>query len=151
MGPAVAGRCTQQLVGSIVEASSPVVTGRLLNRRAQASCASQLLDESRSHFFNAHHPPLPTKMQRKGLHTWGDHHLASPSLICLTNTHADRHSTCAPLPHTQIMKSDEDVRMISAEAPVLFARACEFFIQVSKRCRTAGPRARCTTEEGRAH
>jgi len=30
----------------------------------------------------------------------------------------------------QIMKSDEDVRMISAEAPVLFARACEYFIQV---------------------
>ncbi|KAL4458356.1 hypothetical protein ABPG75_013221 [Micractinium tetrahymenae] len=29
----------------------------------------------------------------------------------------------------KIMKSDEDVRMISAEAPVLFARACEFFIQ----------------------
>lgn len=28
----------------------------------------------------------------------------------------------------KIMKSDEDVRMISAEAPVLFAKACEFFI-----------------------
>jgi len=28
----------------------------------------------------------------------------------------------------QIMKSDEDVRMISAEAPVLFAKACELFI-----------------------
>jgi nuclear transcription factor Y, gamma len=28
----------------------------------------------------------------------------------------------------RIMKSDEDVRMISAEAPVLFAKACEFFI-----------------------
>eukprot|EP00882_Tetradesmus_deserticola_P018046 GHRQ01019363.1.p1 GENE.GHRQ01019363.1~~GHRQ01019363.1.p1 ORF type:complete len:218 (+),score=90.21 GHRQ01019363.1:772-1425(+) len=28
----------------------------------------------------------------------------------------------------QIMKSDEDVRMISAEAPVLFAKACEMFI-----------------------
>lgn len=26
------------------------------------------------------------------------------------------------------MKSDEDVRMISAEAPVLFAKACEMFI-----------------------
>ena len=26
------------------------------------------------------------------------------------------------------MKSDEDVRMISAEAPVMFAKACEFFI-----------------------
>eukprot|EP00614_Pseudopedinella_elastica_P025021 CAMPEP_0172620002 /NCGR_PEP_ID=MMETSP1068-20121228/99177_1 /TAXON_ID=35684 /ORGANISM="Pseudopedinella elastica, Strain CCMP716" /LENGTH=115 /DNA_ID=CAMNT_0013427057 /DNA_START=68 /DNA_END=415 /DNA_ORIENTATION=+ len=28
----------------------------------------------------------------------------------------------------RIMKSDEDVRMISAEAPVLFAQACEMFI-----------------------
>jgi len=28
----------------------------------------------------------------------------------------------------KIMKSDEDVRMISAEAPVLFAKACEIFI-----------------------
>eukprot|EP00877_Chromochloris_zofingiensis_P005138 jgi/Chrzof1/14625/Cz09g09270.t1 len=28
----------------------------------------------------------------------------------------------------KIMKSDEDVRMISAEAPVLFAKACEMFI-----------------------
>jgi hypothetical protein len=26
------------------------------------------------------------------------------------------------------MKADEDVRMISAEAPVIFARACEMFI-----------------------
>ncbi|KXZ43269.1 hypothetical protein GPECTOR_96g735 [Gonium pectorale] len=29
---------------------------------------------------------------------------------------------------SEIMKSDEDVRMISAEAPVLFAKACEMFI-----------------------
>eukprot|EP01102_Stenamoeba_stenopodia_P022597 TRINITY_DN9498_c0_g3_i1.p1 TRINITY_DN9498_c0_g3~~TRINITY_DN9498_c0_g3_i1.p1 ORF type:complete len:227 (-),score=47.44 TRINITY_DN9498_c0_g3_i1:80-760(-) len=28
----------------------------------------------------------------------------------------------------KIMKSDEDVRMISADAPVLFAKACEMFI-----------------------
>ncbi|CAB1103241.1 unnamed protein product [Ectocarpus sp. CCAP 1310/34] len=28
----------------------------------------------------------------------------------------------------RIMKCDEDVRMISAEAPVLFAKACEMFI-----------------------
>ncbi|KAK4535359.1 hypothetical protein CDCA_CDCA04G1384 [Cyanidium caldarium] len=28
----------------------------------------------------------------------------------------------------KIIKSDEDVRMISAEAPVLFAKACELFI-----------------------
>ena len=28
----------------------------------------------------------------------------------------------------RIMKSDQDVRMIAAETPVLFARACEMFI-----------------------
>ncbi|CBK25174.2 uncharacterized protein [Blastocystis hominis] len=28
----------------------------------------------------------------------------------------------------RIMKSDQDVRMISAETPVVFARACEMFI-----------------------
>jgi len=28
----------------------------------------------------------------------------------------------------KIMKSDEDVRMISAETPALFAKACELFI-----------------------
>jgi histone H3/H4 len=28
----------------------------------------------------------------------------------------------------KIMKSDEDVRMISAEAPILFSKACEIFI-----------------------
>ena len=35
----------------------------------------------------------------------------------------------------RIMKSDEDVRMISAEAPVLFAKACEMFIlELTLRC-----------------
>lgn len=29
----------------------------------------------------------------------------------------------------KIMKSDEDVRMISADAPILFSQACEFFIR----------------------
>ncbi|XP_029124570.1 nuclear transcription factor Y subunit C-2 [Cajanus cajan] len=29
----------------------------------------------------------------------------------------------------KIMKFDEDVRMISAEAPIVFAKACEMFIQ----------------------
>lgn len=36
-----------------------------------------------------------------------------------------------PLPLARIkkvMKTDEDVRMISAEAPILFAKACEIFI-----------------------
>lgn len=51
----------------------------------------------------------------------------------------------------KIMKSDEDVRMISAEAPVLFAKACELFIlvrfhplqqqqHISQRCAHSAPR-----------
>lgn len=46
--------------------------------------------------------------------------------------------TIADLPLARIkriMKSDEDVRMISAEAPVLFAKACELFIlDLTMRC-----------------
>ncbi|XP_055826061.1 nuclear transcription factor Y subunit C-1-like isoform X3 [Solanum dulcamara] len=35
-----------------------------------------------------------------------------------------------PISRTKkIMKSDKDIRMISAEAPILFAKACEIFIQ----------------------
>lgn len=40
----------------------------------------------------------------------------------------------------RIMKSDEDVRMISAEAPVLFAKACELFIlDMTMRCVPSTP------------
>ena len=39
----------------------------------------------------------------------------------------------------KIMKADEDVRMISAEAPILFAKACELFIlELTIRSRQAG-------------
>jgi len=40
-----------------------------------------------------------------------------------------KHHNDLPLARIKrIMKSDEDVRMISAEAPILFAKACELFI-----------------------
>ncbi|KAK4706454.1 hypothetical protein R3W88_033990 [Solanum pinnatisectum] len=36
----------------------------------------------------------------------------------------------------KIMKKDEDVRMVAAEAPILLAKACELFIQdLTLRCR----------------
>eukprot|EP00850_Spirogloea_muscicola_P006357 SM000030S11366 [mRNA] locus=s30:316179:318407:- [translate_table: standard] len=47
----------------------------------------------------------------------------------LAGSAADFKSQQLPLARIKkIMKSDEDVRMISAEAPVLFAKACEMFI-----------------------
>ena len=46
----------------------------------------------------------------------------------------------------RIMKSDEDVRMISAEAPVLFAKACEMFIlELSLRANAAAEKAKRRT------
>jgi histone H3/H4 len=46
---------------------------------------------------------------------------------CLTGSDFKNHQL--PLARIKkIMKSDEDVRMISSEAPVLFAKACEMFI-----------------------
>ena len=41
----------------------------------------------------------------------------------------DTKTPCLPLARVKnIMRSNEDVRMISAEAPVLFSKACELFI-----------------------
>ncbi|GMI40740.1 hypothetical protein TrCOL_g10104 [Triparma columacea] len=50
----------------------------------------------------------------------------------------------------RIMKSDEDVRMISAEAPVLFAKACELFIlelTLSSWCHSQGQKRRTVQRE----
>jgi len=46
----------------------------------------------------------------------------------LTEHHFKNHNDLPLARIKRIMKSDEDVRMISAEAPVLFAKACEMFI-----------------------
>ena len=51
-------------------------------------------------------------------------------MACI-HIHAADFKTITDLPIARIkriMKSDEDVRMISAEAPVLFAKAAELFV-----------------------
>lgn len=46
-----------------------------------------------------------------------------------SNTRDDFRSHSLPLARIKkVMKTDEDVRMISAEAPILFAKACEIFV-----------------------
>lgn len=50
-------------------------------------------------------------------------------ILNITSEHEFKNHNDLPLARIKrIMKSDEDVRMISAEAPVLFAKACELFI-----------------------
>lgn len=48
--------------------------------------------------------------------------------LCDTDKGFKNHNDLPLARIKRIMKSDEDVRMIRAEAPVLFAKACELFI-----------------------
>jgi nuclear transcription factor Y, gamma len=48
--------------------------------------------------------------------------------LCDENSDFKNHNDLPLARIKRIMKSDEDVRMIRAEAPVLFAKACELFI-----------------------
>jgi histone H3/H4 len=48
--------------------------------------------------------------------------------LCATDKGFKNHNDLPLARIKRIMKSDEDVRMIRAEAPVLFAKACELFI-----------------------
>jgi histone H3/H4 len=63
---------------------------------------------------------------------WEEEEDRSTALLATTSLDAaDVFKNANDLPLARIkriMKSDEDVRMISAEAPVLFAKACELFI-----------------------
>ncbi|KAL4109337.1 hypothetical protein PRIC1_001038 [Phytophthora ramorum] len=67
------------------------------------------------------------QQQQLQLHAFWQHQIADISQIDANAFDFKTHQL--PLARIKkIMKTDEDVRMISAEAPVLFAKACEMFI-----------------------
>lgn len=73
-------------------------------------------------------PPMPPGLEAYMQQQFPAHFKQSLSLI---DAHDFNKTNKHQLPLARIkkiMKSDEDVRMISAEAPVLFAKACELFI-----------------------
>lgn len=59
---------------------------------------------------------------------WHRQHVEMDRLSIGTEQDFKNHNDLPLARIKRIMKSDEDVRMISAEAPVLFAKACELFI-----------------------
>ena len=61
-------------------------------------------------------------------HFWAEQSYEMDSLEIGTEQDFKNHNDLPLARIKRIMKSDEDVRMISAEAPVLFAKACEMFI-----------------------
>ncbi|XP_051128815.1 nuclear transcription factor Y subunit C-2-like [Andrographis paniculata] len=68
------------------------------------------------HFFSASH-------QQQQVQAFWTNQIHDIGLSCEFRNHS------LPLARIKkIMKSDEDVRMISAEAPIIFAKACELFV-----------------------
>ena len=66
--------------------------------------------------------------------------------LCEENSDFKNHNDLPLARIKRIMKSDEDVRMISAEAPVLFAKACEMFIlELSLRANAAAEKSKRRT------
>eukprot|EP00903_Cladosiphon_okamuranus_P006185 g6082.t1 len=59
---------------------------------------------------------------------WGEQMQEMDALEIGTEQDFKNHNDLPLARIKRIMKCDEDVRMISAEAPVLFAKACEMFI-----------------------
>jgi nuclear transcription factor Y, gamma len=87
---------------------------------------NQMMDLSASHDSNS--PVFQQQLKDSLQEFWTQ---ASQQIQNLQNQTEQDFKTHNDLPLARIkriMKSDEDVRMISAEAPVLFAKACELFI-----------------------
>jgi histone H3/H4 len=67
-------------------------------------------------------------LNRELIHFWMTQNKEMGELEIGTEQDFKNHNDLPLARIKRIMKSDEDVRMISAEAPVLFAKACEIFI-----------------------
>jgi histone H3/H4 len=67
-------------------------------------------------------------LNRELIHFWMTQNKEMSELEIGTEQDFKNHNDLPLARIKRIMKSDEDVRMISAEAPVLFAKACEIFI-----------------------
>ncbi|EEF45343.1 nuclear transcription factor Y subunit C-9 [Ricinus communis] len=92
----------------------PATTGSLQSATSQSQLAQ--------HQFAYQHIPQQQQLQQELQSFWANQYQDIEQTSDFKN-----HSL--PLARIKkIMKADEDVRMISAEAPVIFSRACEMFI-----------------------
>jgi nuclear transcription factor Y, gamma len=106
--------------------SSVMKTNTMLLDQNNLQDPNSMMDLSASHDSNS---PEFQKQLQSSLQEFWTH--AAQQIQNLQNQTEQDFKTHNDLPLARIkriMKSDEDVRMISAEAPVLFAKACELFI-----------------------
>ncbi|KAF8687290.1 hypothetical protein HU200_042970 [Digitaria exilis] len=85
---------------------------------AQMSAQQQIVYQQAQQF----HQQLQQQQQRQLQQFWAER------LADIEHTNDFKNHSLPLARIKKIMKADEDVRMISAEAPVVFARACEIFI-----------------------
>jgi uncharacterized protein (DUF2267 family) len=76
----------------------------------------------------ANSPQFLQQLQERLQQFWCDSYASIQALENQSEQDFKNHNDLPLARIKRIMKSDEDVRMISAEAPVLFAKACELFI-----------------------
>ena len=87
---------------------------------------NQMMDLSASHDSNS--PAFQQQLKDALQEFWTQAQQQIQNLQNQTEQDFKTHNDLPLARIKRIMKSDEDVRMISAEAPVLFAKACELFI-----------------------
>lgn len=120
---------------------APVVTAAttssmMVTTAPVATTTSTAMETSPPSFLDADGLPQPSATSPQFLaqlngslnHFWQESLQEIQNLQDQTEQDFKNHNDLPLARIKRIMKSDEDVRMISAEAPVLFAKACELFI-----------------------
>jgi nuclear transcription factor Y gamma len=103
------------------------------SKKVKVESSSPTLGVSSSAAGQSVPPPAPDSATMKAIQAKLDQMWAEQKKEVLAlrseNKAAFKHQSDLPLARIKrVMKSDEDVRMISAEAPILFAKACEMFV-----------------------
>ena len=101
-------------------AAAPPAAAAALSPASAAGAAQAAMQVSQQH-------PRMAMLEQQ-LEKFWDQQMKDVVHLCATNSDFKNHNDLPLARIKRIMKSDEDVRMIRAEAPVLFAKACELFI-----------------------
>ena len=110
----------------------PVLSGAAAKEVALAESSAALIGDG-SGLDASGEPEMTESMHQERMaeslaRFWAEQAYEMDSLEIGTEQDFKNHNDLPLARIKRIMKSDEDVRMISAEAPVLFAKACEMFI-----------------------
>ena len=126
--PASAAPPVTKTAAAAVAVTPAADTGMLVSSVAVDSTAPSFLDSDGIPQPSATSPQFLAQLNGSLNQFWQESLQEIQNLQDQTEQDFKNHNDLPLARIKRIMKSDEDVRMISAEAPVLFAKACELFI-----------------------